>query len=131
VAFRPWLTVPPEGTCPLLRIRIDVRPGDTANRIHPGSHTLIPVALLSDRGFAPLTEVARDRLRFGATGGESPVVGCDSLVGDLNGDGIGDLVCYFRSELTGLGPDHRVAQLRGQTLEGVAIEGQDAVEVLP
>ncbi len=131
VAFRPWLTGPLEEICPLLRIRIDVMPGDTTNRIHPGSHTLIPVALLSSSGFIPLAEVDRRRLHFGATGGESAVVGCDSLIGDLNGDGIGDLVCYFRSELTGLGPDHRVAQLRGQTLEGVAIEGQDAVEVLP
>ncbi|MFZ8842437.1 right-handed parallel beta-helix repeat-containing protein [Thermoflexus sp.] len=131
VAFRPWLTAPPEGTCPLLRVRIDVMPGDASNRIRPASHTLIPVALLSGPSFAPLDEVDRDRLRLGAAGGESPVVGCNSLAGDLNGDGIGDLVCYFRSELTGLGPDHRVARLQGQTLEGIAIEGQDAVEILP
>lgn len=101
------------------------------DRIQLGRRVVLPVALISGPGFMPAVEVDRGSLTFGPNGSETPVVSCQSTVGDLSGDGLADLLCYFRAEHTGFRPEHTEGMLRGRTIHGVSFEGKDAVQVSP
>ena len=46
---------------------------------------------------------------------------------DVNGDGLPDLVCEFRTHSTGLSLDDREAVLKGATTDGAAIVGANAI----
>ncbi len=131
IDFEPWLSEPPGPVCPLLRIRIDVQPGTVPNRIPLNRPVVLPVAILSEPGFMATVDLDRTRMTFGPTGAEAPVVNCQTTAGDLNGDGLADLLCYFRVDQMGFRPEHTVGVLRGQTREGVPVEGRDAVQVVP
>lgn len=131
IDFAPWLTSLPGSTCPLIQIRIDIQPGEVPNRIQPARRVLLPVAILSGPDFMPTIEVDRGSLTFGPNGSEALVVSCQSTVGDLSGDGLADLLCYFRVEHTGFRLEHTEGVLRGRTIHGVPIEGKDAVQVSP
>ena len=131
IDFAPWLTDPPGPVCPLIRIRIDIQPGETPNSIRSGRRVVLPVAILSGPNFMPAVEIDRNSLTFGPSGGEAPVVSCQSTVGDLDGDGVADLLCDFHGEHTGFRPEHQEGILRGRTIHGVPVEGRDAVQVSP
>jgi hypothetical protein len=79
-------------------ITIDIKPGPGPNDVNLRSNGTIPVALLSDESFDPLTDVDRSSIRFGATGYDTRALRC---AGErVNADRILDLVCHFRvSEL--------------------------------
>ncbi|HXF68324.1 MAG TPA: right-handed parallel beta-helix repeat-containing protein [Thermoflexus sp.] len=131
IDFEPWLIGTPGPVCPLIQIPIDILPGNVPNRIHPGQRIALPVAILSRPGLRPTVDLDRNRMTFGPTGVEAPVVGCQTTIGDLNGDGIADMVCYFRIERAGFRPEHSEGALRGQTLDGISVEGRDAVQIAP
>ncbi len=131
IDFEPWLTGPPGPVCPLLQIRIDIQPGVAPNRIPLNHSVLIPVAILSNPSFMAIVDLDRTRMTFGPTGTEAPVVGCQTTAGDLNGDGLADLLCYFRADQMGFRLEHTEGVLRGQTRGGVPVEGRDTVQIVP
>ena len=48
---------------------------------------------------------------------------------DVNRDGLRDLFCRFKRAATGLEPGDTGAILKGETIDGVAIIGLDAVVI--
>lgn len=89
---------------------------------------LIPVAILSSPDFGA-TDIDPDSLTFGATGTEDSLARCRRKGKDVNRDGLKDLICYFRTELTGFDVGDVQAFLNGATENGEAIEGSAALKV--
>lgn len=115
----------------LVRVNIDVRPGSDDNPLNPGSHGLLPVALLGRAGFDAL-QIDTESVRFGVSGIEA--VPARSHAEDVNGDGFMDLVLHFATQSLGLGAETTsplTLELTGQTLDGQAIAGEDVVRVVP
>lgn len=124
-----------QGNAPILpadnvmEVGIDIAPGTSANVIYQNV-PLITVAILSADGFDAVRDVDRSSLTFGKTGDEASLNSCLSKQGrDVNSDGRGDLICYFRLSLTGIVLGDTQAILRGQTLNGTAFEGMDSIIV--
>ncbi|MGI0021047.1 MAG: hypothetical protein ACREAY_11310, partial [Nitrososphaera sp.] len=116
-------------TTSLKAVQIDIKPGGLPNNINPMSTGRTPVAILSAPGFnAPLI-VDVSSLTFGRTGEEPSLAFCNSIPEDVNGDGLSDLVCHFNTRSTGFRSGDTLGILKGQTLDGVNIEGRDSVKV--
>jgi len=109
---------------------IDIKPGSQTNPINPGSSSKIPVAILSTPDFNAPLEVDRASLTFGSTGNEHSLVSCNKKGTDVNGDGLKDLMCHFKTKLAGFKFGDTEGILRGLTLGGVSIEARDVVRVL-
>lgn len=89
----------------------------------------IGVTILSTPDFDALTEVNSASPTFGAMGDEESLYDCDTRGRDVNGDGIPDLPCRFFVRLLGFQCGDTEGILRGETLDGVPIEGRAAVRI--
>jgi len=108
---------------------VDIRLLSHCNVIIPWKWGLIPVAILStDELYAP-TEVLKDSLTFGRTGDEQSKAFCLRRGRDVNHDRLGDLICFFRSSLTGFQVGDTEGILKGTTVGGDAIEGRSSVKI--
>ena len=112
-------------------IEIDIRPGNDINPINPRSQGTILVALLSTDGFDAPTQVDQSSLTFGRTGVEPSLAFCNTTPQDVNGDGLLDLVCHFRTQTAAFQAGSTQGVLRGETVEGAAITGTDSVLIVP
>ena len=118
-------------------VEIDIKPGKDPNRIEIESEDdgKIPVAILSTFNFDASKQVDRNSLTFGRTGdedtlhrrGRKSIPNCN--VRDVNHDGLRDLVCRFLARKTGFQPGDTEGILKGQTGDGVRIEGHDSVQI--
>lgn len=114
-----------------LIVRLDIKPGNAKNEIHPLSNAEIPVAILGSDTFDVRT-IDRTSLRFGPAGA-SPSL--DLLVSttykdalkDVNRDGYLDLVPTFKTSETGIACGDVSAGMTGRTLTGSAWEGSDSI----
>ncbi len=61
------------------------------------------MAILSTEEFDASTDVDRASLTFGRTGDEQSLAFCFGWRGDVNCDGLRDLICFFRTRDTGIG----------------------------
>jgi hypothetical protein len=113
-----------------IEVTIDIKPGSQTNPINPKSIGKIPVAILSTADFNAPSEVEKASLTFGRTGDEVSLAFCNKGGEDVNGDGLLDQVCFFKTKLTGFQIGDREGFLKGQTLEGVPIAGRDSVKVV-
>lgn len=113
---------------PRRTVAIDVRPHGRRNRIHPSRRELVPVALLGSADF-DVADVDVASLGFGPGG--APLWRGATESRDLDGDGFVDLLARFRSRETGIARGEGEACLSGETTEGVAFEGCDAVRTVP
>jgi hypothetical protein len=111
-------------------VHIDIKPGSQSNPINPKSVGKIPVAILSTSDFDAPSEVDKTSLTFGRTGDELSLVSCNKKGEDVNRDGLLDLVCQFKTKLTGFKFGDTEGILKGQTVDGVPIEGRDSVNVV-
>ena len=110
-------------------VRIDIRPWNDANPVHPKSHGLIPVALLGEADF-DVADVDLETLRFGP-GEARPAPRRRVQFMDVNGDGFADLVALFRTQQAKIGLEDWEACLGFDTLAGVAYQGCDLVNAFP
>lgn len=115
---------------PVLEVDIDIRPGVVPNSINPRGTGTIPVAILSTVGFNALSQLDQSSLTFGRTGDEISLAFCETKVRDVNGDGLLDKVCHFNIQQTGFQPGDSEGILRGQTVDGIPIEGRDTVKLI-
>ena len=115
-----------EGT-PITPVVIDIKPGDSRNRVE--LEDPIPVAILSTSTFNAPAAVSPASLTFGKLGTEASLLRCQTSGKDVNGDGLPDLVCTFNSRKTGLLRSDTVALLQGATTQGAAIQGQDRISI--
>jgi hypothetical protein len=109
---------------PLTTVSIDIRPGTLPNNVNPRSKGKIPVAILATDSFDPST-IDPATVRFGRTGAEAAPV--HSHLQDVNGDGRTDLLLQFETQETGVECGDTSASLKGQTVNGGAIQGSDSI----
>jgi hypothetical protein len=107
-----------------LAVTIDVKPDSVPNSINPQSQGVIPVAILTTDTF-DATTMDSTTVRFGATGTEAAPV--QSAVADVDGDGDTDLILHFKTQDTDIRCGDTSASLTGETFDGQAIEGSDAI----
>lgn len=114
----------------ILPVGIDIKPSTSENIINIKNKGKIPVAILSSLTFDAPSEIDKTSLTFGHTGNEVSFALCDTEAPDVNGDGLLDLVCHFYTSLTGFQVGDTEGFLKALTVEGVPIEGSDAVRIL-
>jgi hypothetical protein len=114
----------------LIEVSIDIKPGSNPNTIKLSNKGSIPVAILGTADFDAPAEVDRTSLTFGRTGDEASLAFCGTTLKDVNADLLPDLVCHFATRLTGFPVGDTEGILRGETVDGTAIEGRDAVRVI-
>lgn len=115
----------------VIEVDIDIKPGSYPNSINLKSRGVIPVAILSTPFFDATSEVDTASLTFGATGDEESLAFCNPSAEDVNGDGLLDQVCHFRTQDTGFECGDTQGILRGQTVDGVPLQGSDSVRIVP
>jgi len=108
-------------------VNIDIRPGSQRNKIELGDDDRVKVAVLSGTTFDAPASVDRTSLTFGKTGDERSLAFCNPNPGDVNGDTLLDLICAFKIQKTGFQLGDTTGVLKGKTLSGTAIRGEDAV----
>ena len=113
-------------------VDISIKPDATPPvPINAGSNGKIPVAILSTPTFNAVTSVDPSSLTFGRTGNEKSLAFCNTGGEDVNGDGLPDLVCHFQTQMTGFQSGDTVGILKGKTVQGAQIIGQEAIVVVP
>jgi hypothetical protein len=134
VDFDPWLVEPQEIVSPCIpeiEATIDIKPGSFPNSINHKSKGKIPVTILSTTDFDTPGDVDWDSLTFGPTGDEDSLAFCSPSREDVDGDGLYDLVCHFFTQSAEFECGDEVGYLKGQTVDGVPIEGSDSARVVP
>jgi hypothetical protein len=108
-----------------LQVQMDIIPGSDPNSINPKSRGIIPVAILTTPSFEATT-VDPMSVAFGPDGAtESHGKG---HIEDADNDGDMDMVLHFKTQDTGIQCGDTEASLTGQTFEGQAIAGSDAIQ---
>jgi hypothetical protein len=126
-----------EMTCPEhTMVTIDIKPGSSTNKVNLSSRGLLPVAVLSTDGFdatlfapemAHLSDAAEGAGCMGATALRWTLI-------DVNGDGLLDLLFFFRVQDLGFTTNTTAANFMAHgTYDGMEmhIMGTDTVLVKP
>lgn len=121
---------PSPTSTPTITVNIDIKPGSYPNSINPKSNGKIPVAILSTNSFNATTQINRTSLIFGRTGDEPSLAFCGKTGEDVNADGLLDLVCHFTTQLTGFQNGNALGKLKGKTVGGIPISGDDSVRLV-
>ena len=119
VAYHSVLSLPPR------KVSVAVQPA--ALRVARAG--VIPVAILGESEF-DVAEIDRTTLAFGP-GGATPTHRSGGHSGDVNEDGVTDLVSHFAVEEVGLDVGDESVCATGNTFDGRAFEGCDAIRTLP
>jgi len=112
------------------QVSIDIKPGYDTNPININSMGKTQVAILSTIDFDAPSMVDTTSLTFGKTGYEASLAFCDEGVEDVNEDGLPDLICYFYTQSTGFQIGDTKGFLKGKTIDGIFIEGNDGVVIV-
>jgi hypothetical protein len=111
-------------------VDIDIRPGRMPNTIDLGEQETVAVAILSSTTFYAPSEVVASSLTFGHSGNEHSLRRCARDAEDVNGDGLLDLICYFKVRATGFQRGDTQGVLLGETIGGERIKGTDSVRII-
>jgi hypothetical protein len=103
---------------------LDIKPGSDPNSITTKRKGVVAVAVLGSTEF-DATQVDGTSLVFGPA--ETPAL--RSALENVNGDGFLDHVSHYENRATGIAVGDIEACLTGETLDGVVIQGCDAVLV--
>jgi hypothetical protein len=119
------------GKCKV-QVAIDIKPGSYPNSINLGSAGVIPVAILSSTTF-DATQL--DPMTIDLNGAGVKLVGKKGLplchVEDVNSDGLNDSICQVYTYDFIIEPGATNAVLKALTYDGIAIWGQDSVNIVP
>lgn len=118
-------------TASVKQVPIIIKPGNNnVAPVNPRSHGKIPVAILSEPGFDPMT-INTSTLTFGSSGYEASLSKCNPEGVDLNGDGRLDLLCHFSTEKAGFKLTDAEGTVRGETNDGMRFKGIGYLKVVP
>lgn len=116
---------------PVIRVSVDIKPGNAQNTITLRSGGVTSVAILGSRSFdvtsVDPTSVTLASAAARLTGKGTPV----ASLGDINNDGYTDLVVQVDSQAMQLSDTASFATLEGKTRDGKTIRGSDFVRVVP
>lgn len=121
----PVLSLAIQGEGAPVPVEIDIRPGTDHNFVLPGVLGLVPVAVLGAESFE-VAAIDRSTLSFGPAGA-APLGPFGGFRLDVNRDGWVDLLSFYRISETGIALGDTEACVTAATLDGVPIEGCDAV----
>jgi len=113
-----------------LTVSIVIKPGEVPASINTQSRGTIPVAILSAANFDATALVDRTSLTFGHSGSEHSLSFCNAGGGDVNGDGLPDLMCHFTTQLTGFQPGDTMGVLNGKISDGTAFQGMASIQIV-
>lgn len=113
---------------PLVQIKghfipIDIMPGVSPKAISLRATATIRVVILAAPGFSPVQQIDPTSFTFGRTGDEESLASCTT-------EGV-NLVCGFRTALTGFRPGDTIGILRVEKVNGGPLEGRGPVQVVP
>lgn len=110
-------------------VESDIKPGSEQNKINPGSHGKVKVAILSSPTFDAMS-VCIPTVRFGklARSEGAPVVSYDYQ--DVDNDGDLDLVCQFNVDETGIEYGDQSANVVGNTDLGETFNSEDNIQTV-
>jgi hypothetical protein len=117
---------------PVIHVTIDIKPGDTSNRINNNGHGVIPVAILGSSDFDvtqidPAT-VQLEGLSIKTTGKRNKLL---VHIADVNYDGFNDLMFQIEDQQGIFTEGSSVAAVTGALLDGTSFEGADEICLVP
>lgn len=113
-----------------LPVDINIRPFSRRNTIVLWHWGFFPVAILSNPDLDAANNIDETSITFGQTGDEDSLVFCRNRTRDINGDGMEDLICIFRTRDTGFEAGDTIGLLKGETVDGIRIQGTDLVRII-
>lgn len=110
-------------------VESDIKPGSDQNKINPGSHGKVKVAILSSSTF-DATAICIPTVRFGklCRSEGASVVSYDYT--DIDNDGDLDLVCQFNIDETGIEYGDTSASVIGNTDLGESFNSEDMIQTV-
>jgi hypothetical protein len=122
-----------EAICPQA-VEIDIHPGSDPNSININNKGVIPVAVFTTDDF-DATQIDPETVRFGAlstllNGGGATLLNGKGRYEDVDGDGRPDFVGHFPTQDTGFTSGDELGWILGETFNGTAFAGRDAVRIL-
>jgi hypothetical protein len=111
----------------VIRVSIDVKPGDKPTTLEPKREGMVPIAILSTKDF-DAAQVDPDTVRAGATGSEASVF--KSMMEDVDNDKDVDLLLLFRVPQLALSCNVKSVTVRGKTETGQDFEGTETVTMV-
>ncbi len=131
---RPSAVRAEEMSCNPMPVVVDVKPGDTVNKINLSARGLLPVAVLSTQDFDASSFVP-EMAHLNDAAAPMDCSGAEAVrwtYTDVNGDGLTDLVFFFRVQDLPLSPNTTAVMLMAHGTyggEALHIMGTDAVIV--
>jgi len=111
-------------------LRIDVKPGSSDNSIQPGSSGSLPVAIFGSIGL-PVEWIDIASLRLGELQLKANKLGKPQCsFGDLDLDGLDDLMCHFQNEIANWQSGQTTVSLTGVLNNTEPVVGGDSVRIL-
>jgi len=115
---------------PIVTRVISIKPGSREKTINRKSEGKIRVAILSAADFNAPQLVNSTSLTFGRTGDEQSLAFCNEGSEDVNGDGLPDLVCHFKTHVAGFQSGDSFGIINGQTADGSLFTAKDSVRIV-
>lgn len=111
----------------VVRVDIDVKPGDEPTTIEPKREGMVPIAILTTSTFDAAT-VDPGTIHAGATGTEAAIF--RSALEDVDRDRDTDMIALFRVAQMKLDCSGTAIVLTGKTRNGAAIRGTETVTMV-
>jgi len=114
----------------IMSSEINIRPYSNRNIIMLRWWERTPVAILSNPYFDAPNDVDKSSITFGKTGDEDSFARCERRSKDVNGDGLPDLIAWFKNIKTGFEEGDTIGILKCMTNDGTLIQCSDSVRIL-
>jgi hypothetical protein len=119
-----WAPPPPP-----FELEISIEPDGSPNAINTQNNGLIPVAIFGSEVF-DVTTIDVLTLRFGPDAAV-PAHRAGGHYEDVNSDGFEDIVSHYATQETGIAAGDISACVIGETFDGTAVGGCDAISTRP